>query len=64
MSLTKLFYGLPVRAYLCRLGSDRRAVSAVEYSMIALIIVLAIMGGLSTIGGELAGDFGRVSSGL
>ncbi|WP_298284111.1 Flp family type IVb pilin [Acidocella sp.] len=51
----------------CRLGrikGDKRAVTAIEYALIAVIIVLAIMGGLGIIGGNLAIIFNDVSSEL
>jgi len=43
---------------------DRRAVTSVEYVIIALIITTAIVGGLSKIGGYLGADFNSVSSEL
>jgi Flp pilus assembly pilin Flp len=43
---------------------DRRAVTSVEYVIIALIITVAIIGGLSKIGGYLSTDFNNVSSEL
>jgi Flp pilus assembly pilin Flp len=43
---------------------DRRAVTSVEYVIIALIITTAIVGGLSRIGGYLGTDFNNVSSEL
>jgi Flp pilus assembly pilin Flp len=43
---------------------DRRAVTSVEYVIIAIIIAVAIMGGLSRIGGYLGNDFNNVSSEL
>ena len=43
---------------------DRRAVTAVEYALIALIIVLAIVGGVRLIGGEVATSFNQVASEL
>jgi len=43
---------------------DCRAVTSVEYVIIALIITVAIMGGLSKIGGYLGSDFNNVSSEL
>lgn len=44
--------------------SDRRAVTSIEYVIIALIIATAIVGGLSTIGGYLSNDFNNVSTEL
>lgn len=43
---------------ICR---DRRAVTSVEYVIIAIIIAVAIMGGLSRVGGYLSTDFNNVS---
>lgn len=46
------------------LWRDRRAVTSIEYVIIAIIIVTAIIGGLGTIGGHLSTDFNNVSSEL
>lgn len=43
---------------------DRRAVTSVEYGVIALIIILAIVGGLTRIGTEVAVPFNQVASEL
>lgn len=43
---------------------DRRAVTSVEYAIIALIIVLAIVGGISRISPEVAVPFNQVASEL
>ncbi len=43
---------------------DRRAVTAVEYAIIALIIALAIVGGVSRMGSEVATPFNQVASEL
>jgi Flp pilus assembly pilin Flp len=43
---------------------DRRAVTSIEYVIIAIIIATAIMGGLSRVGGYLGTDFNNVSSEL
>ena len=48
---------LPLPAFL----RDRRAVTSVEYVIIAIIITVAIMGGLSRVGGYLSSDFNNVS---
>lgn len=61
---------LAVRLYWMTMGKlqlllgDRRAVTSVEYAVIALIIVLAIVGGLSRIGTEVAAPFNQVASEL
>ena len=43
---------------------DRRAVTAVEYALIAGIIAIAIVGGVTKIGNEVGASFNRVSTGL
>jgi Flp pilus assembly pilin Flp len=43
---------------------DRQAVTSVEYALIALLIVLAIVGGISRIGTEVAVPFNQVASEL
>ena len=46
------------------LSRDRRAVTSVEYALIALLIALAIVGSVSKIGPELAVSFNSVASKL
>lgn len=46
------------------LWNDRRAVTSIEYVIIAIIIVTAIVGGLGFVGGYLSTDFNEVSSEL
>jgi pilus assembly protein Flp/PilA len=48
----------------CGVWRDRRAVTSLEYGLIAVIIIIAIVGGLHIIGGELAHSFNTVSSEL
>jgi pilus assembly protein Flp/PilA len=43
---------------------DRHAVTSTEYALIAVIMVVAMIGGLSIIGGNLAVTFNQVSSEL
>ena len=43
---------------------DHRAVTSIEYVIIAIIIALAILGGLSRVGGYLSTDFNNVSTDL
>ena len=40
---------------------DRRAVTSIEYVIIAIIIAVSILGGLSKVGGYLSTDFNNVS---
>ncbi len=43
---------------------DRRAVTSVEYGLIAVIIIVAIVGGVTAIGKNLPGAFNIISSEL
>ncbi|WP_297367034.1 Flp family type IVb pilin [Acidocella sp.] len=47
-----------------RLGLDRRAVTSLEYAIIAAVMVVAVVGGAKSIGGSLASSFGQVASEL
>ncbi len=49
---------------LVKFRRDQRAVTSTEYALIAVIMVIAMMGGLSIIGGDLATSFNQVSSEL
>ena len=44
-----------IRRMLCRLVADRRGATAVEYGLIAALIVLAMMTGLAKLGGGTGG---------
>ena len=39
---------------------DQRGATAIEYGLIAALIVIAMMGGLSTLGGGANGMWGKV----
>jgi pilus assembly protein Flp/PilA len=47
-----------------RFLKDRRAVTAIEYAMIAGVIIIAIVTGVAKIGSELSPTFNSVSSEL
>jgi Flp pilus assembly pilin Flp len=67
MLLTQLLHCMGgVRGYtrLSRLLRDRRAVTSIEYSLIALIIVIALITSTIKIGPELIIPFNSVSSEL
>lgn len=51
-----------IRNYLCVLGADQRGATAVEYGLIAALIVIAMIGGLSSLGGGTNGMWGKVLS--
>lgn len=44
-----------IRTLMRRLRSDKRGATAIEYGLIAALIVIALMGGLSTLGGGAGG---------
>ncbi|WP_298284399.1 Flp family type IVb pilin [Acidocella sp.] len=46
------------------LRADRRAVTSIEYAMIAVAMAIAVLGGAKSIGGSLAITFGQVASEL
>lgn len=50
-----------IRTMLRRLGVDARGATAIEYGLIASLIIIAMMGGLSTLGGGANGMWGKVS---
>lgn len=42
------------------LGADRRGATAIEYGLIAALIVIAMMGGLQALGGGTNGMWGKL----
>jgi|GEM_PF-3229708 pilus assembly protein Flp/PilA len=64
MFLSRSFLSLRSGSCLERLFRDRRAVTSIEYVIIALLIIFAIFGGLSKIGPQLTSSFNHVSSEL
>ena len=44
-----------IRTLMRRLRSDKRGATAIEYGLIAALIVIALLGGLSTLGGGAGG---------
>jgi len=51
-----------IRKILRMLGADTRGATAIEYGLIAALIIVAMMGGLSALGGGSQGMWGNVSS--
>jgi pilus assembly protein Flp/PilA len=51
-----------IRRNLRRLGADPRGATAIEYGLIAALIVIAMMAGLSSLGGGSSGMWGKLSS--
>jgi pilus assembly protein Flp/PilA len=46
------------------LRSDKRAVTALEYGLIASLIAVAIIGAVTTLGGNLSATFNHVATTL
>ena len=53
---------LAIRRTMRRLLSDQTGATAIEYGLIAALIVIAMMGGLSAMGGGAMGMWGRIQS--
>ncbi len=53
---------IAIREYLRTLRADDRGATAIEYGLIAALIVVAMIGGLTTLGGGSSGMWGRVSN--
>ena len=45
-----------------RLRSDKRGATAIEYGLIASLIVISMMAGLSTLGGGANGMWGKIKN--
>jgi pilus assembly protein Flp/PilA len=48
--------------HLASLKSDKRGVTAIEYALIAALIAIVIIGGVSAVGGSLTNVFNNVAS--
>ena len=53
---------IAIRTYFRTLWADRRGATAIEYGLIAALIVLAMMSGLSTLGGGVGGMWGKLGN--
>lgn len=51
-----------IRSNLRRLLTDRRGATAIEYGLIAALIVVAMMGGLRAMGGGMGGMWTNIST--
>ena len=51
---------IAIRVILRKLRADQRGATAIEYGLIAALIVVAMMGGLSAMGGGSAGMWGKI----
>lgn len=53
---------IAIRTMLRRLLTDRRGATAVEYGLIASLIIIAMIGGLASLGGGAGGMWTTVST--
>ncbi len=53
---------LAIRTFLHNIVADQRGATAIEYGLIAALIVVAMIGGLSTLGGGAGGMWSDVSN--
>ena len=51
-----------IRKTMHRLRSDKRGATAIEYGLIAALIVIAMMGGLSQLGGGAGGMWTKLNN--
>ncbi len=49
-----------IRTKMRLLCADRRGATAIEYGLIAALIVVAMMGGLEAMGGGVGGMWGKI----
>jgi pilus assembly protein Flp/PilA len=53
---------IAIRKSMHRLRSDKRGATAIEYGLIAALIVVAMMGGLSALGGGAGGMWTKLNN--
>lgn len=53
---------IAIRKHLRTLGADQRGATAIEYGLIAALIIIAMMGGLVSLGGKSNGMWGGIQS--
>jgi pilus assembly protein Flp/PilA len=53
---------IAIRTILRKLGADARGATAIEYGLIAALIIVAMMAGLTALGGGSQGMWGKVDS--
>ena len=51
-----------IRMNMRRLRRDRRGATAIEYGLIAALIVIAMMGGLAALGGGAGGMWTKINN--
>ena len=55
---------IAIRTNMRKLRADKRGATAIEYGLIAALIVLAMMGGLESLGGGVGGMWGKLGSSM
>jgi pilus assembly protein Flp/PilA len=55
---------IAIRKCLRMLALDARGATAIEYGLIAALIVVAMMGGLQALGGGVNGKWGQLASSI
>ena len=53
---------IAIRKLLRMLGANQRGATAIEYGLIAALIVIAMMGGLQSLGGGVGGMWTKVQT--
>ena len=53
---------IAIRTILRMLRADQRGATAIEYGLIAALIVIAMMAGLESMGGGVGGMWGKIGS--
>ncbi len=53
---------LAIRKVFRRLRSDKRGATAIEYGLIAALIIIAMLAGLGTLGGGANGMWGKMAN--
>ncbi len=53
---------IAIRMNLRRLRRDKRGATAIEYGLIAALIVIAMMGGLAALGGGAGGMWTKINN--
>ena len=55
---------IAIRYYVRALFADRRGATAIEYGLIAALIVVAMIAGMKSLGGGLVSIWGNIDSAL
>lgn len=53
-----------IRKNLRKLGADRRGATAIEYGLIVALIVVAMIGGLTMLGGGTSGMWTKINNAM